>query len=58
MRVTLDGEEIDTSITGSDLEETQFVLTKLFEQDVLDCHTDEMQENWELLELLQFMTVD
>ncbi len=55
---TASGEDIDTSITGSDLEETQFVLTKLFEQDVLDCHTDEMQENWELLELLQFMTVD
>ena len=55
---TGDDEEIDTSITGSGLEEIQFVLTKLFEQDVLECCTDEMQENWEVLELLQFMTVD
>ena len=55
---TASGEDIDISITGSDLEEIQFVLTKLFEQDVLDCYTDEMQENWEALELLHFMTVD
>ena len=55
---TASGEDIDTSITGSGLEEIQFVLTKLFEQDVLECCTDEMQENWEELELLQFMTVD
>lgn len=55
---TASGEDIDTSITGSSLEEIQFVLTKLFEQDALNCHTDLMQENWELVELLQFMTVD
>ena len=56
---TGDDEEIDTSITGSDLEEIQFVLTELFAQDVMNCYTEDGESIWvEVLELLQFMTVD
>ena len=58
VRVTLDGEEIDTSITGSSLTELQFVLTELFAQDVMNCYTEEGEGIWELLELMQLMTVD
>ena len=58
VRVTLDGEEIDTSITGSSLTELQFVLTELFAQDVMNCYTEEGEDIWELLELMQLMTVD
>ena len=55
---TVDDEEIDVSLTGSSLEQIQFVLTEMFEQNALDCYTDEMQGNWEILEFLQLMTVD
>ena len=58
VRVTLDGEEIDTSITGSSLTQLQFVLTELFAQDVMNCYTEEGEGIWELLELMQLMTVD
>lgn len=58
VRVTLDGEEIDTSISGSSLTEMQFVLTELFAQDVMNCYTEEGEGIWELLELMQLMTVD
>ena len=58
VRVTLDGEEIDTSITGSDLEEIQFVLTELFAQDVMNCYTEDGKDMWETADLMQTMTVD
>ena len=58
VRVTLDGEEIDTSISGSSLTEMQFVLTELFAQDVMDCYTEEGEDMWDTFELMQFMTVD
>ena len=55
---TASNEDIDISITGSDLEVIQFVLTKLFEQDVMNCYTEEGEGTWEVTEPLQFMTVD
>lgn len=58
VRVTLDGEEIDTSITGSSLEEIQFVLTELFAQDVMNCYTEDGKDMWETADLMQTMTVD
>ena len=58
VRVTLDGEEIDTSITGSDLEEIQFVLTELFAQDVMNCYNEDGKDAWDTADLLHPMTVD
>ena len=58
VRVTLDGEEIDTSITGSDLEEIQFVLTELFAQDVMNCYTADGEDLWDTIDIMQLMTVD
>lgn len=55
---TISGEDIDTSISGSSLTEMQFMLTELFAQDVMNCYTEEGEGIWELLELMQFMTVD
>ena len=58
VRVTLDGEEIDTSISGSSLTEMQFVLTELFAQDVMNCYTEDGEGIWETFDLIQTMTVD
>ena len=58
VRVTLDGEEIDTSISGSSLTEMQFVLTELFAQDVMNCYTEDGEDTWDTADLLQPMTVD
>lgn len=58
VRVTLDGEEIDTSITGSSLTQLQFVLTELFAQDVMNCYTEDGEGIWETFDLMQTMTVD
>ena len=58
VRVTLDGEEIDTSITGSSLTQLQFVLTELFAQDVMNCYTEDGEGIWETFDLIQTMTVD
>ena len=58
VRVTLDGEENGTDITGSDLEKMQLVLAELFAQDVMNCYTEEGEDAWEVTEPLQFMTVD
>ena len=55
---TAGGEDIDTSISGSSLTEMQFMLTELFAQDVMNCYTEEGEDIWELLELMQLMTVD
>ena len=55
---TAGGEDIDTSITGSDLEEIQFVLTELFAQDVMNCYTEDGEDTWDTADLLQPMTVD
>ena len=55
---TAGGEDIDTSITGSDLEEIQFVLTELFAQDVMNCYTADGEDLWDTADLLQTMTVD
>ena len=55
---TISGEDIDTSISGSSLTEMQFMLTELFAQDVMNCYTEEGEDIWELLELMQLMTVD
>ena len=55
---TVDDEVIDTSITGSDLEEIQFVLTELFAQDVMNCYTEDGEDTWDTADLLQPMTVD
>ena len=58
VRVTLDGEEIDTSISGSSLTEMQFVLTELFAQDVMNCYTADGEDLWDTIDLMQTMTVD
>ena len=58
VRVTLDGEEIDTSIFGSSLTEMQFVLTELFAQDVMNCYTADGEDLWDTIDLMQTMTVD
>ena len=58
VRVTLDGEEIDTSIFGSSLTEMQFVLTELFAQDVMNCYTADGEDLWGTIDIMQFMTVD
>ena len=58
VRVTLDGEEIDTSISGSSLTEMQFVLTELFAQDVMNCYSEDGKDMWETADLMQTMTVD
>ena len=55
---TASGEDIDISITGSDLEEIQFVLTKLFAQDVMNCYTEDGEDTWDTADLLHPMTVD
>ena len=58
VRVTLDGEEIDTSITGSSLTQLQFVLTELFAQDVMNCYSEDGEGIWETADPMQTMTVD
>ena len=58
VRVTLDGEEIDTSISGSSLTEMQFVLTELFAQDVMNCYTEDGEDLWDTIDIMQLMTVD
>ena len=58
VRVTLDGEEIDTSIFGSSLTEMQFVLTELFAQDVMNCYTADGEDLWDTIDIMQLMTVD
>ena len=58
MKVTVDGKEIDTSITGSGLENLQLMLTEMFEQDVMDCFTGDGEDMWDTMEILQAMTVD
>ena len=58
MKVTVDGKEIDTSITGSGLEDLQLMLMELFEQDVMDCFTEDGEDMWDTMEILQAMTVD
>ena len=55
---TASNEDIDTSITGSDLAEIQFVLTELFAQDVMNCYTEDGEGIWETFDLMQTMTVD
>ena len=55
---TASGEDIDISITGSDLEEIQFVLTKLFAQDVMNCYNEDGKDAWDTADLLHPMTVD
>ena len=58
VRVTLDGEEIDTSISGSSLTEMQFMLTELFAQDVMNCYTEDGEDVRDTADLLHPMTVD
>ena len=58
MKVTVDGKEIDTSITGSGLEDLQLMLMELFEQYVMDCFTEDGEDMWDTMEILQAMTVD
>lgn len=58
VRVTLDGEETDTSITGSSLTKLQFILTELFAQDVMNCYSEDGEGIWETFDLMQTMTVD
>ena len=55
---TASNEDIDISITGSDLAEIQFVLTELFTQDVMNCYTEDGKDTWDTADLLQPMTVD
>ena len=58
VRVTLDGEENGTDITGSDLEKMQLVLAELFAQDVMNCYTEDGEATWDAAGLMQTMTVD
>ena len=58
VRVTLDGEEIDTSISGSSLTEMQFMLTELFAQDVMNCYTEDGEDVRDTADRLHRMTVD
>ena len=58
VRVTLDGEENGTDITGSDLEKMQLVLAELFAQDVMNCYTEDGEAMWDAAGLIQTMTVD
>lgn len=58
VRVTLDGEENGTDITGSDLEKMQLVLAELFAQDVMNCYTEDGEAMWDAAGLIQTMTAD
>lgn len=56
--LTQDGEEVDTSITGSSLANLQFLLAELFAQDVMNCYTQDGESAWNTFGIFQTMTVD